>query len=311
MQHNRLDTHGGALGYAYDNCGALRRDYNKAVTQITYDLLGNPKKVKFYGGNTTEYVYTADGIRLKTIHTTVVPGSTSSSTSQNEILSVDSTVYIGDYIEENGKFKQYNFSKKRYSMKYFFLCFCLALMPIQEIGAQRGNTISERQELSSTYALLQGVWNIYKCDSTVYVKHLTFSDSIMLINTIYTEFTEYSHSVDYRYYVSDSLPEEFEYAKLGKNASGKYIIFQRVGNVKKHNYGYYRIDKLQDGELQLFMKGVERSILFPDQDIYLRKIENNYSRGANNGSSSRSSNDSSNGLNNGNSRGSGSGGGRR
>ncbi|MCQ2256762.1 MAG: DUF6443 domain-containing protein [Bacteroidaceae bacterium] len=104
---NTIDTRGGAPEYAYDACGAMTKDLNKGVTKIEYGLLGNPVRVKFSNdsrtvNNETEYVYTADGVRLKTRHITRVPQS-------NEILSADSTEYAGGFVYTNGKFSMYNF----------------------------------------------------------------------------------------------------------------------------------------------------------------------------------------------------------
>ena len=42
---------------AYDGCGSLVRDRGKGINRIEYDLLGNPVRVRFSGGDVTEYVY--------------------------------------------------------------------------------------------------------------------------------------------------------------------------------------------------------------------------------------------------------------
>lgn len=71
--------------------------------------------VSKYKNMANEYVYSADGRRLKTIHRTAVPQSTNLSVGQTHTLtaaethSVDSTEYIGDFQYENGSFKQYSF----------------------------------------------------------------------------------------------------------------------------------------------------------------------------------------------------------
>ena len=71
--------------------------------------------VSKYKNMANEYVYSADGKRLKTIHRTAVPQSTNLSVGQTHTLtaaethSVDSTEYIGDFQYENGSFKQYSF----------------------------------------------------------------------------------------------------------------------------------------------------------------------------------------------------------
>jgi RHS repeat-associated protein len=126
---NTISTDGQS-DYTYDNCGALTSDNNKGITSITYDKLGNPLKVYFYNNNQIEYVYTADGIRLKTRYITAVPvdGTSSSETlSSYKILSRDSTEYIGDFVYENGRLKQYNFGSgyvvptdSTYSYNFYF-----------------------------------------------------------------------------------------------------------------------------------------------------------------------------------------------
>jgi len=126
---NTINTDGQS-DYTYDACGALTKDNNKGITSITYDKLGNPLKVYFYNNNQIEYVYTADGIRLKTRYITAVPqdGASSSETlSSYKILSRDSTEYIGDFVYENGRLKQYNFGSgyivptdSTYSYNFYF-----------------------------------------------------------------------------------------------------------------------------------------------------------------------------------------------
>ena len=40
-------------------------DANKGITKIEYDLLGNPKKISFADRSYIDYVYSADGRRIK------------------------------------------------------------------------------------------------------------------------------------------------------------------------------------------------------------------------------------------------------
>ena len=65
-----------ALEYYYNNAGDLTRDKNKGIALIQYDLLGHPTRVQFTNGNVTEYIYAADGRKLRTKHTTAVEGLT-------------------------------------------------------------------------------------------------------------------------------------------------------------------------------------------------------------------------------------------
>ena len=82
---------------------------NKGISSITYDQFGNPFKVTFGNKSSIEYVYSADGVKLKARHITAIPqGTGSSSSSTNYVMSKDSTDYIGDFIYHNNKFSRYN-----------------------------------------------------------------------------------------------------------------------------------------------------------------------------------------------------------
>ena len=101
--------------YLYDACGSLTADANKGITHIDYDLLGNPVRIQFTDRSYTENVYAADGRKLKTSHVTAVPSNTHLALGEMvllspfHILSVDSTEYLGDFLFDNGLFKQYHF----------------------------------------------------------------------------------------------------------------------------------------------------------------------------------------------------------
>ena len=82
---------------------------NKGISSITYDQFGNPFKVTFGNKSSIEYVYSADGVKLKARHITAIPQGTGSSwSSTNYIMSKDSTDYIGDFIYHNNRFSRYN-----------------------------------------------------------------------------------------------------------------------------------------------------------------------------------------------------------
>ena len=87
----------------------------KFVTHIDYDLLGNPVRIQFTDRSYTENVFAADGRKLKTSHVTAVPSNTHLALGEMvllspfHILSVDSTEYLGDFLFDNGLFKQYHF----------------------------------------------------------------------------------------------------------------------------------------------------------------------------------------------------------
>ena len=60
------------MNYSYD----LTQDENKGLTKIQYDYLGHPVRIQFSDGSCTEYVYAADGRKLREKHTTAVEGLT-------------------------------------------------------------------------------------------------------------------------------------------------------------------------------------------------------------------------------------------
>ena len=63
--------------HSTDNtAGDLTQDGNKGLTKIHYDYLGHPVRVQFSDGSCTEYVYAADGRKLREKHTTAVEGLT-------------------------------------------------------------------------------------------------------------------------------------------------------------------------------------------------------------------------------------------
>ena len=98
--------------YSYNANGALIKDLNKDITNIDYDLLGNPMKVTIYTNNYTytdnrfiEYVYAADGRRLKTIHSRYIGTPTGGG-----CVAKDTTSYYGNLILKNGMPQMYRFS---------------------------------------------------------------------------------------------------------------------------------------------------------------------------------------------------------
>ncbi len=99
IEHTDYYTFG--YEYCYDGCGALTGDMNKGIRQIKYDFNGLPTSVWFKDGSITEYVYTADGTKLKTIHRTAVEGTAATGgvpyLSEQNTLRKDSTLYVGAY----------------------------------------------------------------------------------------------------------------------------------------------------------------------------------------------------------------------
>lgn len=70
--------------------------------------MNNPKEIHFTNGNVVEYIYSASGEKLRTIHRTAVanigyPIGVGVPLTTVLTLSVDSTGYIGNFIFRNGK----------------------------------------------------------------------------------------------------------------------------------------------------------------------------------------------------------------
>ncbi len=84
--------------YYYNANGALESDINRDIDLIQYDDLGNTRCIYYFGQNQIEYVYAADGTKLRTIHR---PASSSALT--------DSIDYIGNLIIKNGQPSMYLF----------------------------------------------------------------------------------------------------------------------------------------------------------------------------------------------------------
>ena len=78
-------------------------------------MLGNPVRIQFTDRSYTENVYAADGRKLKTSNVTAVPSSNHlvlgeiATLNPAQILSVDSTEYMDNFLFDNGSFKEYHF----------------------------------------------------------------------------------------------------------------------------------------------------------------------------------------------------------
>ena len=74
--------------YIYDENGNLTQDLNRNIKDIQYNFLNLPQRIEFEDGSTTEYLYDADGRKLRTLHK--ADGKTTT------------TDYAGNLIYENG-----------------------------------------------------------------------------------------------------------------------------------------------------------------------------------------------------------------
>ena len=75
--------------YTYDENGNLTQDLNRNIEDIQYNFLNLPQRIEFGDGSTTEYLYDAEGRKLRTVHR--ADGKTTT------------TDYVGNLIYENGK----------------------------------------------------------------------------------------------------------------------------------------------------------------------------------------------------------------
>ena len=74
--------------YTYDENGNLTQDLNRNIEDIQYNFLNLPQRIEFEDGSTTEYLYDAEGRKLRTLHK--ADGKTTT------------TDYAGNLIYENG-----------------------------------------------------------------------------------------------------------------------------------------------------------------------------------------------------------------
>lgn len=84
--------------YYYNANGALESDINRDIDLIKYDDLGNTRCIYYFEHDQIEYIYAADGTKLRTIHRPVASSALT-----------DSTDYMGNLIFKNGQPSMYLF----------------------------------------------------------------------------------------------------------------------------------------------------------------------------------------------------------
>ena len=84
--------------YSYNANGALDHDLNRDIDMILYDDLGNTRQIFYFDHEQIEYIYSADGTKLRAIYR---PAASSALT--------DSTDYVGSLILKNGQPSMYMF----------------------------------------------------------------------------------------------------------------------------------------------------------------------------------------------------------
>ena len=80
--------------YKYDANGNLEQDYNKKIAKIQYNSLNLPSALQFANGNSTDYLYGADGIS--------VPMGQIKELASSQISQTNTTDYCNNVIYENG-----------------------------------------------------------------------------------------------------------------------------------------------------------------------------------------------------------------
>lgn len=57
-----------SVEYSYDISGNLKKDLNKKNTEIQYNYLNLPSLIKFENGSNISYLYSPEGVKLRTTH---------------------------------------------------------------------------------------------------------------------------------------------------------------------------------------------------------------------------------------------------
>ena len=93
--------------YKYDANGNLEQDYNKKIAKIQYNSLNLPSALQFANGNSTDYLYGADGMKQRVTHKTAianisVPMGQIKELASSQISQTNTTDYCNNVIYENG-----------------------------------------------------------------------------------------------------------------------------------------------------------------------------------------------------------------
>lgn len=98
------------IEYVYNSNGAMTKDLNKGISSITYNSLNLPQSIAIDGKGSIEYLYSASGQKLQTVHKTVVETRNSPVNSVVAYNAVNNdpkkTDYVGNRIYEDGVLKR-------------------------------------------------------------------------------------------------------------------------------------------------------------------------------------------------------------
>ena len=95
--------------YLYDANGNMISDLNRGIPFMRYDHNNLPREIHFFSGARTAYIYSADGVKLQTVHS--VP-AVAPSVNLGDLPAPDAirsvTDYCGPFVYEDGKLSRIN-----------------------------------------------------------------------------------------------------------------------------------------------------------------------------------------------------------
>ena len=131
-----------------------------------------------------------------------------------------------------------------------------------------GSLASQAQEFS-VEKLKQNVWR-QQTNSTTEKTIRKFSDSIEnLTFSVFWKGQWRSSSVDYPYYLSPTIPQTFDFNKVGKGEAGKYLV---TWNDKMKEFYVLEIVSLSDTCLQLKTGIIDRGAIGGSDTLTYKRV---------------------------------------
>ena len=100
---------GSRSAMTYDAAGNLASDDGRSIISIRYDNSNRPLRTVYGSGSSTDYLYSAAGAKLRTIHTSAIEGVMAAATDGAQpladpiVISRDTTDYRGNVVYRNGQ----------------------------------------------------------------------------------------------------------------------------------------------------------------------------------------------------------------
>jgi RHS repeat-associated protein len=96
--------------YAYNKNGALTEDFNGGISQIQYNSLNLPERIRFAYGHVTQYKYDTSGMKHRVTHISVksdlnVPAGQTVAPGTQQVGHVLITDYVSNPVYEDGRLK--------------------------------------------------------------------------------------------------------------------------------------------------------------------------------------------------------------